>query len=103
MATYNDQDHNQLVERLTTGFGAMLGQVQELARKNTELEHRLARVREEVILIPYRPHVIHVAMMLHNSSRSRVTHVTVIDNIPIKSEHPQSYSVLSRRFGFYNG
>lgn len=43
----HDQGHNQLVARLTTGFGAMLEQVQELASKNTELEQRLARVREE--------------------------------------------------------
>ena len=48
MAAYHDEDHDQLVERLATGFGAMLGQVQQLAKKNTELEQRLARVREEV-------------------------------------------------------
>lgn len=48
MATFHEEDHNQLVVRLTTGFGAMLEQVQELASKNTELEQRLARVREEV-------------------------------------------------------
>ncbi len=49
MATSNDDDvHNQLVTRLTTGFGAMLEQVQELASKNRELEQRLARVQEEV-------------------------------------------------------
>ena len=48
MATSRDEDHDQLVARLTTGFGAMLEQVQELASKNTELEQRLARVREEV-------------------------------------------------------
>lgn len=48
MAAFPDQDHSQLVARLTTGFGAMLEQVQELAGKNTELEQRLASVREEV-------------------------------------------------------
>lgn len=48
MATSHDEDHDQLVARLTTGFGAMLEQVQELAIKNTELEQRLARVLEEV-------------------------------------------------------
>ena len=48
MAASHDKDHDQLVERLATGFGAMLGQVQQLAKKNTELEQRLARVREEV-------------------------------------------------------
>ena len=48
MATSNDDDHNQLVTRLTTGFGAMLEQVQELASKNRELEQRLARFHKEV-------------------------------------------------------
>lgn len=52
MATLYDEEHNQLVVRLTTGFGAMLEQVQELARKNTELEQRLTRVREEVFPSP---------------------------------------------------
>ena len=51
MATFmHDKDHDQLVVRLTTGFSAMLEQVQELASKNTELEQRLTRVREEVSL-----------------------------------------------------
>lgn len=44
-----EETHDQLVEKLTTGFGAMLEQVQELARRNTDLEQRLARVREEVL------------------------------------------------------
>ena len=44
----HDHDHDQLVTRLATGFGAMLGQVQQLAKKNTELEQRLAHLREEV-------------------------------------------------------
>ena len=48
MATFDDEDHNRLVLKLTTGFGAMLEQVQELASQNTELEQRLARAREEV-------------------------------------------------------
>lgn len=48
----HDKDHDQLVLRLTTGFSAMLEQVQELASKNTELEQRLARVREEVSSSP---------------------------------------------------
>ena len=83
----HDQGHNQLVARLTTGFGAMLEQVQELASKNTELEQRLARVREEVSSSPPSPYFVRLAMMFHNSSRSRVTNVVVIDNIPIISEH----------------
>ena len=47
-----DQDHDQLVQRLATGFGAMLEQVQQLAKKNSELEQRLAHVREEVSSSP---------------------------------------------------
>ena len=43
-----DQDHERLVESLTTGFGALLEQMQELARKNIELERRLARAHREV-------------------------------------------------------
>ena len=49
MSTPDEETHEQLVERLSTGFGALLEQVQELARRNTDLEQRLALVREEVI------------------------------------------------------
>lgn len=92
MATLQDENYEQLVERLTTGFGAMLKQVQELACKNTELEQRLARVRaEEVSSSPLLLTLISLAMMLHNSSRSRVTNVVVIDNIPMISEPPLSF------------
>lgn len=55
MASFHDEDHNRLIERMTTGFGAMLGQVQELASKNTELEQRLARIQEEVSSFPLFP------------------------------------------------
>lgn len=48
MESKEDKSHDQIVEKLTTGFGAMLEQVQELARRNIDLEQRLARVREEV-------------------------------------------------------
>lgn len=48
MADLHGENYEQLVLRLTTGFGAMLQQVQELASKNTELEQRLARLRKEV-------------------------------------------------------
>ena len=48
MAFEDHESHEQLVQRLTNGFGALLEQVQELASKNQDLEHRLARVREEV-------------------------------------------------------
>ncbi len=48
MNAEGDENHDQLVEKLTTGFGAMLEQVKELARRNIDLEQRLARVREEV-------------------------------------------------------
>lgn len=48
MATEEQGSHEELVERLTNGFGALLEQVQELASKNQDLEKRMARVREEV-------------------------------------------------------
>jgi len=48
MNAEGDENYDQLVEKLTTGFGAMLEQVKELARRNIDLEQRLARVREEV-------------------------------------------------------
>lgn len=48
MEAPDEESHEQLVERLSTGFGALLEQVQELALRNTDLEQRLARVREEV-------------------------------------------------------
>ena len=49
MEAPDEESHEQLVERLTTGFGALLEQVQELARRNTDLEQRLVVVREEVM------------------------------------------------------
>ena len=49
MESPDEERHEQFVERLSTGFGALLEQVQELARRNTELEQRLALVREEVM------------------------------------------------------
>lgn len=52
MADPDGENYEQLVVRLTTGFGAMLQQVQELASKNTELEQRLARLRKEVSKSP---------------------------------------------------
>lgn len=42
------ESHDELIEKLTTGFGAMLEQVQELAKRNINLEQRLALVREQV-------------------------------------------------------
>jgi len=48
MAFSVKESQEQLIQRLTAGFGALLEQVQELARKNIELEERLTRVRQEV-------------------------------------------------------
>ena len=53
MESNDNESHEKLVEKLTTGFGALLEQVQELARRNTDLEERLARVREEVPDFPF--------------------------------------------------
>ena len=96
MANYQDEDISQLMARLTTGFGAMLQQVQELSSRNTELERRLARIREEVSHPLFTPRLPYLAMMSHNSSRSRVTKVAVIENIPIVSEHRRRLLILSR-------
>lgn len=49
MEAPDEETHEQFVERLTTGFGALLEQVQELAWRNSNLEQRLALVREEVM------------------------------------------------------
>lgn len=43
-----EADHNALIEKVTAGFGALLGQVQELAAKNDALEQKLSHVRGEV-------------------------------------------------------
>ena len=48
MDPHTTDDHNELVQRLTVGFGALLDQVHELARKNHDLEQRLALARNEV-------------------------------------------------------
>lgn len=82
MEPTGDESHEKVIERLTAGFGALLEQVQELARRNQELESRLTRVREEVSgsrsCSPLLP-----AVMIHNSSRSEAIHLAVIENIPI--------------------
>ena len=44
MAAMKDQDHDALIDRVTTGFGALLEQVQELAVKNDALHQRLSYV-----------------------------------------------------------
>ena len=95
MANCQDEDLGQLMARLTTGFGAMLQQIQELSSKNTELERRLARIREEVSHHLFAPCLLQLAMMSHNSSRSRATMVAVIENIPIVSEHRWRLLILS--------
>ena len=73
MANFQDEELSQLMVRLTTGFGAMLQQIQELSSKNAELERRLARIREEVCHPHFAPCLLQLAMMSHNSSRSRAT------------------------------
>ena len=92
-----DEDLSQLITRLTTGFGAMLQQVQELSSKNTELERRLARIREEVPHPLFAPCLLQLAMMSQNSSRSRATKAAVIENIPTISEHRWRPHILSRK------
>ena len=48
MAASHDEDSDRLLGRLTKGFGALLEQVQQLAKNNIELEKRLAHARDEV-------------------------------------------------------
>lgn len=48
MASHKDSDHDELVERLTIGFRALLNQVHDLARKNHDLEQRLSLAQVEV-------------------------------------------------------
>lgn len=37
----DDEEHNDLIERVTKGFGALLEQVQDLAAKNDALDQHL--------------------------------------------------------------
>lgn len=46
----DDEDHNNLIERVTKGFGALLEQVQDLAAKNDALDQRLSQNSAEVRL-----------------------------------------------------
>ncbi len=46
----NRATENELVMKLEAGFGALLAQIQELTRRNTDLEQRLSRFRDEVYL-----------------------------------------------------
>ena len=61
MGSTGDESHDDLVTKLTTGFGAMLEQVQELARRNIDLQMRLSRVQEEVSLdpVPFKRDICH--------------------------------------------
>lgn len=43
-----DWTYNDVVDRLATGFGALVEQVQELDRRNAHLEHLLDRMQEQV-------------------------------------------------------
>ena len=48
MAERSNEHQSQLVEQLTVGFGAMLEQVEELARRNHDLRQQLEQVRQRV-------------------------------------------------------
>ena len=48
MAERSNEQQSQLVEQLTVGFGAMLEQVEELARRNHDLRLQLEQVRQRV-------------------------------------------------------
>lgn len=52
MESPESESHEEFVLKLTTGFGAMLEQIKELARRNTDLEQRLAEIQDEVGSLP---------------------------------------------------
>ena len=96
MGDRTNEHQAQLVEQLTVGFGAMLEQVEELARRNHDLRQQLEQVRqrvhEEVYFLTLMTSLIFtaLAMMRQYSSRSGATFVAVIDSIP--------YQFLSNSF-----
>ena len=77
MDPYADDEHNELVQRLTIGFGALLDQAHELARKNLDLEQRLALARDEVWYLVHL-HVIPPAVTIQISSRPVATAVALM-------------------------
>ncbi len=94
MACYDDENHNELVERLTLGFKALLNQVYDLAKKNDELEQRLTLARNEV-RSPISVYRVPVAMKIQFSSRPVATLVALTKQ-PIIAEHlPSKLTVFS--------
>ena len=83
MGSAGEESHKELVVKLTDGFGAMLEQVQELARRNTDLQQRLAAVLEAVSLFLFIQNQISCALMKQHSSRSGTIYMVVIDSIHI--------------------
>ena len=79
----DEKSHMKLVTELTNGFGAMLEQVQELARRNTDLQQRLATVLEAVSSFLVIGRRRKLAVMKQYSSRPRTTYVVVIDTLHI--------------------
>ena len=51
MESTADESHDDLVLKLTTGFGAMLEEVQELARTNSALVQQVNQANREVRLL----------------------------------------------------
>ena len=80
MESAGEESHKELVVKLTDGFGAMLEQVQELARRNTDLQQRLAAVLEAVSLFSFVQNRLSCAMMKQHSSRSGIIYMVVIDS-----------------------
>ena len=68
-----EEDHNALIEKVTAGFGALLGQVQELAAKNDALEQKLSHVRGEVCSSPSYSKTLHRYYDENLSSRPEAT------------------------------
>ena len=93
MACYNDDDHIELVERLILGFKALLNQVNDLAKKNQELEQRLSLTRNEVrssTLV----HCVTIAMKIRFSSRPVAPFVAVMNQPTIAEHLPSKLTVF---------
>ena len=84
----DDEDHDSLIDKVTAGFGVLLGQVQELAAKNDALEQRLSHVRGEVRYFPCVKSLNGGPMMRIFSSRPEATTLAMIEYINQEPEPP---------------
>ena len=101
-------NHEDLVESLTKGFGALLNQVEDLSRRNTDLERKVGLLHAQVSSILW--YLNYIFMKRQISSRSRATLLAVIDNKPNRLNmllsspalHSNSFPAHSNKFLFYS-